>query len=122
MANDKVCITYYSNYFNVISNKHGATIAQVSRLLEKIGEIGAVAFPRLSEEGKICNCLTWTFLMTMVPGAEFQETIRLAIPQIITFLSNDKWFIRQAGADALLKLSEQGKISNFLPWTLLMYS
>ena len=44
--------------------------------------------------------------------AEYQESIILAIPQIIGFLSDSDWNLRKAGADALSKLSEQGKVSN----------
>ena len=40
--------------------------------------------------------------------AELQKTIRLAIPQIIAFLSHSEERVRRAGADALSKLSEQG--------------
>ena len=46
--------------------------------------------------------------------AEFQELIRAAIPQIITLLQHLKPDVCEAGANALAKLSEQGKVSNFL--------
>ena len=45
---------------------------------------------------------------------EFRESIIPAIPKIITSLSDGESSVRQAGADALLKLSEKGKVSNFL--------
>ena len=46
--------------------------------------------------------------------AEFRESIRAAIPQIITLLSHSEPFVCSAGADTLSKLSAQGKVSNFL--------
>ena len=52
---------------------------------------------------------------------EFRESIRPAIPQIIAFLNHGDLNDRTTGADALAKLSEQGKVSNFLTWTLLTY-
>ena len=42
--------------------------------------------------------------------AEFQESIQPAIPKIVSLLSDDQWDVRIAGADALSKLSEQGKV------------
>ena len=54
--------------------------------------------------------------MADVLAAEFRESIRPAIPQIIPLLSDSDFDVRKVGADALVKLSEQGefKISNFL--------
>ena len=51
--------------------------------------------------------------------AEFRELISAAIPQIITFLRPSD--ICQAAANALAKLSEQGKKSKILMCMLLMY-
>jgi hypothetical protein len=59
---------------------------------------------------------------TDVLVAEFQESIIYAIPQIIAFLMDTDWNVRMVGADALLKLAKQGKVSKFLTCTLLMYS
>jgi HEAT repeat protein len=42
--------------------------------------------------------------------AEFREPIRPAIPQIISLLSDSDVVVRRAAADALSKLSEQGKV------------
>jgi len=42
------------------------------------------------------------------------ESVRHSIPQIITLLSDDEPNNRKAGVDALLKLSEDGKLLNFL--------
>ena len=53
--------------------------------------------------------------------AEFRESIRPAIPQIIALLRDSEWNVRGAGADALSKLSEQGNISSFLTWMSLTY-
>ena len=54
--------------------------------------------------------------MADVLAAEFRELIRPAIPQIISLLSDIDLDVRRVGADALVKLSEQGelKISNIL--------
>jgi vesicle coat complex subunit len=48
--------------------------------------------------------------------AAFQESIGPAVPQVIALLSHNHEYVRRAGADALGKLSEQGKISNVLVW------
>ena len=53
-------------------------------------------------------------VINSILAAEFRESLGQAIPQIITLLSHREWYVRQAGADALSKLSEQGKVSNFL--------
>ena len=54
--------------------------------------------------------------------AEFRESIKRAIPQIVSILSNGERNLRIAGANALSKLSEQGKVSKFPTRMLLMYS
>jgi hypothetical protein len=46
--------------------------------------------------------------------AAFQESIGLAVPEVIALLSHNDEYVRSAGADALGKLSEQGTISNIL--------
>jgi len=46
--------------------------------------------------------------------AEFRESIRPAITQIIAFLSDNNWDVRAAGADVLSKLSKQGEMSKLL--------
>jgi hypothetical protein len=43
---------------------------------------------------------------------EFRESIRPAIPQFIALLSDSDLYVHEAGV-ALLKLSEQGKVSKF---------
>jgi len=48
--------------------------------------------------------------------AEFRESIRPAIPYIIALLSHNTRYAGKAGADALAKLSEQGKVSTILIW------
>ena len=45
--------------------------------------------------------------------AEFRELIRPAIPEIVSFLGDGERNVRIAGADALSKFSEQGKVSKF---------
>ena len=44
---------------------------------------------------------------------EFRESIKLAIPEIVSLLRNGDQNVRIAGADALSKLLEKGKVSNF---------
>ena len=46
--------------------------------------------------------------------AEFREAIKHSIPEIIKLLWNAATGVRNAAADALLILSEQGNISSFL--------
>jgi hypothetical protein len=46
--------------------------------------------------------------------ADFRESIIHAIPKIIAFLSDSELNVCCAGADALAKLSEQGKVSKIL--------
>ena len=50
----------------------------------------------------------------MMIVAEFRESIRPAIPQIFVFLVHKDRDVREAGADALARFSEQGKVSNLL--------
>ena len=45
--------------------------------------------------------------------AEFRESIKPAIPEIASLLSDGEEDVRIVGADALLKLSEQGKVYIF---------
>ena len=42
--------------------------------------------------------------------AEFRESIRPAIPEIVSFLSDGERNVRISAADALSKLSEQGMV------------
>ena len=42
--------------------------------------------------------------------AKYRESIMIAIPQIIALLSDKMTYVREAGADALSKLSEQGEV------------
>jgi HEAT repeat protein len=49
-------------------------------------------------------------------AAAFQESIGLAVPQVIALLRDNDCNVRRAGANALGKFSEQGKISNVLVW------
>ena len=47
--------------------------------------------------------------------ADFRESIRRAIPQIVSLLSDGESDVRSAGANVLSKLSEQGKVSKSRP-------
>jgi HEAT repeat protein len=68
---------------------------------------GARALSKLSEQGRNIEYSGLSLLMSTI--AEFQESIVSAIPQIIAFLSDSDSYVRSAGANTLLKLSEQGK-------------
>ena len=46
--------------------------------------------------------------------AEFRESIKVAIPEMITLLRSGDSNIRKVAVNALLKLSEIGKVLNFL--------
>ena len=52
--------------------------------------------------------------------AEFQDSIMCAIPDIVSFLSNSSWPVREAGADALSKLSDHGRSVNSLASSLVL--
>jgi HEAT repeat protein len=80
--------------------------------------VGAKALLKLSEQGKNIKYSGLDLLMSSV--AKFQESIGFIIPQIITFLSNSNWDVRSVGANALLKLSEQGKNIKYSGLALLM--
>lgn len=52
-------------------------------------------------------------IVDVLSVAEFRESIRAAIPQIVNLLRPWKSYICELGANALLKLSEQGNVSIF---------
>ena len=89
-------------------------IPQVVCLLKNnIINVDADALKRLSEQGKIYNCLIWTSLMTILLDTEFRGLVRRAIPEIIELLWHSEENVRRASSDALLKLAEQGNILSF---------
>ena len=45
--------------------------------------------------------------------AEFRRSIRLAVSQVTALLNDSDCNVREAGINALSKLSEQGRIYNF---------
>jgi HEAT repeat protein len=47
-------------------------------------------------------------------AAEFRESIRIFIPQMVKLLKDNNWNVRVAAAEALSKLSEQGM---YLIWS-----
>ena len=103
-----------------------ASIPQIITLLRPwksyICEVGANALAKLSEQGiKFSEFSDLNIADVLV--AEFRELIRPAIRQIIALLSHNEWEVREAGADALSKLSEQGNTPSFffLIWILLMH-
>ena len=73
------------------------------------------ALLKLSEHGNLNISYQASDLNVVLFVAEFQESIRVAIPQIITLLRPWNSYICEVGADALVKLSEQGRVSIFCP-------
>jgi HEAT repeat protein len=93
-------------------------IALLSDSDRGVRSAGANALLKLSEQGKNIKYSSLALLMSSV--AEFRESIVSTIPQIIAFLSDSNWGVCLAGADALLKLSEQGKNIEYSGLALLM--
>lgn len=93
----------------------GPTISLMIGLLSGKGldTIKAIAhgLSKLSEQGKIkiSDLNVIDLLVDM-----FRESIRHAIPEFIALLSHSELNVCEAGADALVKLSEQGTTSSFL--------
>ena len=73
---------------------------------------GVDALLIFSEQGKVSKISSLNVVDVLV--AEFRESIKPAIPRIIVLLSDKELDVRKAAVDALLKFSEQGKVSNFL--------
>jgi hypothetical protein len=81
----------------------------------------ANALTKLSEQGKVLNYSDLNVVDVLV--AEFRESIKPAIPYMITFLNPSiAPDVLKAVANALSKLSDNGKISNFPALLSLMYS
>jgi hypothetical protein len=95
-------------------------IAFLSNSDSCVRSAGTNTLSKLSEQGKNIKYSSLALLMSSV--AEFQESIGSAIPQIIAFLSDSNWGVCLAGANALLKLSEQGKNIKYSSLALLMSS
>jgi HEAT repeat protein len=93
-----------------------ASIPQVVDLLRDndmfVGWAGAEALAKLSEQGNISVQSSVASLMSV--AAEFQESIRPSIPQIVDLLKDNDSSVCKAGEEALAKLSEQGNISPLL--------
>jgi HEAT repeat protein len=102
----------------------GSAIPQIITFLSDhdsyVCSAGAKALSKLSEQGKNIKYSGLALLMSTI--AEFRESIVSTIPQIITFLSDSNWGVRSAGANTLLKLSEQGKNIKYFGLALLMSS
>ena len=100
-----------------------AAIPQVIILLGSwkvdVCEAGAHMLVKLSEEGKVLKFSDLNVVDEL--AAEFRESIKLAIPKIIDLLWHVEPNVCKVGADALSKLSKQGKILSFLTWPLLIY-
>jgi hypothetical protein len=78
---------------------------------EDVRKASSDALLKLSEQGIISSfCLNVVDMLFVV---EFRESIKAAIPQIVSLLRPWKSYICELGADALVKLSEQGSVSIF---------
>jgi hypothetical protein len=76
---------------------------------EDVRRASSDALLKFSEQGIISSfCL---IVVDVLFVAEFRESIRAAIPQIISLIW--KSYICELGTDALVKLSEQGNVSIF---------
>jgi len=69
---------------------------------------------KLSEQGKCKNMKLFDLNIIDLLVAEFRESVRPAIKQIIALLNDRDWTIRQKALDELAKLSKQSKVSKFL--------
>ena len=72
---------------------------------------GINALSKLSEHSKRVNLWGPAFLICIL--AEFRDSIMCAIPDIVNFLSDSSRAVRDAGADALSKLSDHGMSVNY---------
>lgn len=73
----------------------------------------ADALSKLSGKGDVLSCSDLNIVEVLFI-AEFHELIRAAIPQIITLLGSWNSDVCEAGRNALMKLSEQCKVSKYL--------
>jgi hypothetical protein len=81
---------------------------------------GTNALVKLSEQCEVK--LSDLNIVDVLFIAEYRELIKAAIPQIITLLGSFDSDVCIANTNALVKLSEQCKVSKFLTCMLLMYS
>jgi HEAT repeat protein len=86
-------------------------IAFLSDSNSDVRSAGVKALSKLSEQGKNIKYSGLALLMSIT--VEFQDSIQSAIPQVVTFLSHGVMNVHIASANALLNLSEHGKISIF---------
>ena len=93
----------------------GTAIPDILTLLKGrnkgLQKAGINALSKLSEHGKRVNLWGPAFLICIL--AEFRDSIMGAIPDIVNFLSDSSWAVRDAGADALSKLSDHGMSVNY---------
>jgi hypothetical protein len=81
-----------------------------------VQETGAATLLKLSEQSKSAFQLSGpTLLISII--AEFRPLIANFLPQIIALLKDAHRSVRKAGADTLLKLSEQGERLNLSQFT-----
>jgi HEAT repeat protein len=89
------------------------SIPQIVDLLKHsdnfVPSAGVEALAKFSEQGNISVQSDVASLTSI--AAEFQESIRASIPQIVKFFKHNDNSVRSVGAKALAKLSEQGNIS-----------
>ena len=69
------------------------------------------ALLKLSEQGNTSSL--FPNIVDVLCVVEFQETIKAAIPQIVSLLRPWNSYICEVGVNALVKLSKQGSLSIF---------
>ena len=87
----------------------------VARLSDKVQPVCKEALDvllKLSEQGKVSKIFGLNIIDVLV--AEFRDSVRPTIPRIVALLCDRDWPVCKEDLDVLLKLSEQGKVSNFL--------
>ena len=78
---------------------------------EDVRSASSEALLKLSEQGNISSFCPNVVDVLFV--AEFRESIRAAIPQIVSLLRPWKSYICEVGVNTLVKLSEQGNVLIF---------
>ena len=78
---------------------------------EDVRRASTDALLKLSEQGNISSY--YPIVLDVLFVAEFRESIRAAIPQIVSLFRPWKSYIAEVGVNTLVKLSEQGSLSIF---------
>ena len=78
---------------------------------EDVRRASTDALLKLSEQGNISSY--YPIVLDVLFVAEFRESIRAAIPQIVSLFRPWKSYIGEVDVNTLVKLSEQGSLSIF---------